>query len=158
MREILFRGFHECENGTQKAYYGGEWHKGEWVYGYYVPFCLGHFPCAPCIVPEPDGTWEPIEVAPETVCQYTGLKDKNDKKIFENDILKVYQYGDGFGTYFDPPKDTKQNVLVYWDLCAWSWKNTDDRHYWIFPSAWVHYKGEVIGNKFENPDLVEVEE
>lgn len=32
----------------------------------------------------------PIEVIPETVCQFTGLLDKNGKKIFENDLVEVY--------------------------------------------------------------------
>lgn len=33
MREILFRGFHPDENGTEKVFVNGEWIKGFWVYG-----------------------------------------------------------------------------------------------------------------------------
>ena len=132
MREILFKGFHECKDGTQKAYYDDEWYKGEWVYGYYVPCCHGKFPCVPCIVTEPDGKWGSIEVAPETVCQYTGLKDKNGKKIFENDICNNGYYND----------------IVIWRNFGYHCDSL------VMHDKWL----EIVGNKFENPELVEVEE
>ena len=60
---------------------------GEWVYGYYCPCVLGKWPLRPCIVPEIDGLWRPIEIDMATLCRCTGLHDRNNKLIYENDIV-----------------------------------------------------------------------
>nr|DAH41918.1 MAG TPA: YopX protein [Caudoviricetes sp.] len=136
MREILFKA-KRIDNG-------------EWVQG----AVLFHDTDATTIFNQHmgDGSLQGFEVNPSTICQYTGLKDKNGNKIWENDIVKTVSdiyapvkfglYTTGFaleecnqGFYVDFPDETYlRHELGYW-----------------------HNKVEVRGNIFDNPELLQEE-
>ena len=94
MREILFRGFHPCD-GPETIVVGGQKVRGRWVEGYIVKhpsaIQIGNdyspwYIHVPPVDPDDDGGV--FNVLPSTVGQYTGLTDKNGKRIFEMDRIK----------------------------------------------------------------------
>ena len=146
MREILFRGKTD---------------DGEWVHGSFCMDAREQFNglCGVDgfirLYDKAKGKMQTYEVDRETVGQYTGLKDKNGKRIWEGDILHIAKIADGIGGYYQPPLDYNVNVVVKWDLCAWMWETlSDDKRYITFPDAWCHYECEVIGNITDNPELL----
>lgn len=83
-----------------------------------------------------------VEVVPDTLCQYTGLKDKNGRRIWENDILKLPDEDGYFVCEWE--EDTARFILNGDGLTV------DFDNYWS-------YQVEVVGNIFDNADLLEVE-
>jgi len=93
-REILFRGFHKAENGKESIYIDGQPIKGKWMYG----DLQRNLRSGERIVIEyenlDDSLWieTPYIVIPETVGQYSGLEDKNNKKMFDNDVVYATEH------------------------------------------------------------------
>ena len=140
-REILFRG---KSIGT-----------GEWLYGNLFNYGLTAPTNVPCISVCVPASWEEAyslyAVHPDTIGQYTGLKDKNGKKIFEGDILEyIGKREDNMNKVYRRKVVFHEGMfaLLSKDLQAYSALNyhcmKDGR------SAW-----RVIGNIHDNPELIE---
>ena len=141
---------------------------GEWVKGYLVETRHNTYHDGYRIIDKDGINYDELDyyepnfisyvIEPSTICQCTGLKDKNGKLIWENDILSISKKMSSIGDYYFPPVKYPVNVFVRWDLCAWLWetisKNKNEKYYISFPDAWCHYEAEVIGNIFDNPELM----
>lgn len=165
-REILFRG---------KRVDNGKWVIGNRLFDnvsgkhYIVPFGnitesdkIGQEGCCYCVG---------FEVIPETIGEFTGLTDKNGNKIFEGDIVdffnicgKIVNECGAFGIAVLPNIDYclleskipfnnnanfcfNDNFISLWELW-WNYEQDDNPLYEV----------EVIGNIYDNPELLEVSE
>jgi uncharacterized phage protein (TIGR01671 family) len=134
MREILFKAKREDN--------------GEWVEGYYrrIP-CMGmleHY-----IMPRnPKNRMEQYAIDPDTLCQYTGLTDKNGRKIWENDIVQAWSEG----------SNAIGKVIRRVDGLYIMYPAYQKKEFWgLYPNKNGKTTVEVIGNIFDNAGLLEVE-
>ena len=144
MREILFRG----KTPSQDEYFDD----GEWVQGFYTRFNGEEHRIYSGYAETDCGDYYPdwCNVRPETVGQYTGLTDKNGKKIFEGDIIST---------------DIKRPYLIveFRDGCFMFNCNDGGEDYYdimlpICKEAHTEYEyGEIIGNIHDNPELLKGE-
>ncbi len=120
MRAIKFRAWHpewkEMVYSDQVDYY----EKREY-YPFVFAIGFSHYP--------QDGQWE--------LMQFTGLKDKNGKEIYEGDVINVYKRVDEFG----------EHGKVYWGGRYARWMIND---YGFIDDDDI----EVIGNIHQNPNLI----
>ena len=138
MREILFRG--------------KEVRTGKWIVGFYCPCVFSGFPATPSIIDKErmdNGCWTPDRVIPETVGQFSGLTDKNGKRIFEGDIVSIIE---GVGRY-----SREYRYIVKWELNGFYPFADSPENCGHCGGAYNSSESEVIGNIHDNPELLEVE-
>ena len=89
-----------------------------------------------------------VEVIPTTICQYTGLTDKNGRKIWENDIL--------CGHLDEEYPEDITYTKVFWNVSGFHTKENHSIDIELF-DEWYTEHFEVCGNIFDNSELLEVE-
>lgn len=110
---------------------------GEWVQGY----LFGIWEKRYILYGTTNDIPNMIEVDPSTICQCTGLKDKNGKLIWENDIVKI--------------NNSKVNTLITFRDFEIICKIPNEKYYKHRLEYDTEY--EVVGNVFDNPELLESE-
>ena len=127
MREILFRG---------KKLDDGEWLEGNYTFEDFDRVGIN-----------PIGTIINCFVIPATVGQFTGLTDKNGRKIFEGDIVRR----------FNSKKQEVMRYAVKWNTdCCMFVLICEDTYLGEYDSDFTVFYGEefeIVGNVHDNPEL-----
>ena len=141
MREILFRGKHT--------------RTGEWVEGLLWKKKYNDNKLFISCFPDKDDNEEIYIIIPETVGQYTGLTDKNGKKIFEGDIVKAddYIFVVKFGKCGGVANAENYGYMGFY-FEAFSESTKLSAKYGLRDDICYFEDIEVIGNIHDNPELL----
>lgn len=169
MREILFRG--KAINRKKGRVYRTSYNNGDWVYGLIERLYDKEFSSHPATMINEYGISD-IDVDYTTLSQYTGLKDKNGRKIFEGDIVKENFEGEKISTWDFGIADTEDFFGFKIGKVAFSgtgtfviashgelWINGEKAEYKTTRRKRIAaYRCEVIGNIHDNPELLKERE
>lgn len=152
MREILFKAKRKDND--------------EWVRGSLIKNNNTAFICREDYIPD---TLYKFVVDPETLCQYTGLKDKNGKRIWENDILRGHGNNKDlskvvFGEFsvIDVEMEEPVEKVVGWHTEVIETDELSKCEPFCLPMPLTDFyinrgEYEVIGNIFDNSELLKGE-
>lgn len=165
-REILFRA--KAINRDPDREYRINYKNGDWVYGLVTTMYDDRFPNLPAKMKNTDGV-SGIDVDHRTIGEYTGLTDKNGTKIFEGDIISK-----DFYTNHKQTKSKRFNGVVEYkvrcgkgfgadgeDFKSWAAEWSVKFDFWNYEQKYRSYSWglffdcEVIGNIYDNPELIE---
>ena len=145
MRDILFRGKTKAHN--------------KWVYGWYCGKILNHDMSSTeessQIIDDKTLYWHTCE--PETCGQFTGLTDKNGKKIFDGDVVKFTDSPFGY-SYIGVVCFNEGSFCIkyeYWKKEKFHRIGQTDKWQDMGASGIVTYQYEILGNIHDNPELLE---
>lgn len=148
MRQITFRG---------KRVDNGEWVNGDLIHGQGLTYGrLYILPQTKFYCNDLDG-WQ---VIPETVCQYTGLKDKNDKEIYEGDILKIITESGRVELFICEYNIHRRCMASGWEVQIPGFSFVNSEGFPTFPIIKNFLNGndldiiEVVENIHDNPELI----
>lgn len=160
-REIKFRG--------KVKYNGNHKFNGEWIYGYYRNNDIGNAFITETLDEIENYIFEETEVEEETIGQYTGLHDKNGKEIYEGDIVKrtlidkkdnrVF-FEDTYQIIFERGTFKYKGIKEFYiNIKGEKYKEENKSSYKqeLGSNFGVNIESiEVIGNIYDNPELLEV--
>lgn len=174
MQQILYRG--KAINRIN-AFRRSEYKNGDWVYGLVTRLYDECFENLPAEMTDINGI-SGIEIDYQTIGQFTGLTDKNEKKIFVGDIVQYFNFY-GFecqaivklGKYTQDGSDGEYNgtdcIGFYVEVDNFScpdwcgWDEDDDLSWYFKDFLWqqnileVAKECEVVGNIFDDSGLLE---
>jgi uncharacterized phage protein (TIGR01671 family) len=128
---------------------------GEWVYGYLIHDDIirsrGIAIGTEAMSCKSEVLYSGFRVIPETVGQFTGLTDENEKEIYEGDILQSFEHG-----------QIKQlHVVRYFDGRFWAVLDNKPKE---CTACWLPFcradteRVKIIGNIHDNPDLLTIKQ
>ena len=143
-REILFRGQHRRKG--EKVKLDGTPVESKWVYGGICQFNEDR-----SIIYQTEPEFQKYSVYTDTVGQYTGLKDKNGRKIFEGDIVRLFNRNG---------QEIMSYVVEWYSDCSMFVLDCIDFDM-EFDTDFTAFYGdefEIVGNIHDNPELVRKDE